>query len=122
MVADRPHRWTLFALQTAAISARDLRCKDWTEFTRVDAPTMDFVIALDAATVLDHPSWPGQPEVALWDYPDIATHHKIVTNPGEVTMQTLHSLRRRIELFAILCTKGKSHADLRHDLQDLAFV
>ncbi len=122
MLAERPHRWTLLALQTAAISARGLHCKDWTAFTGAEAPRMDFVIALDAATVAQQPVWPGQPDTTVWDYPDIAEQHKIVTNPGDVTMHTLHSLRRRIELFAILCAKGKSRADLSHDLHDLAFV
>jgi len=122
LVAERPYGWTLLSLQTASISARSLHCKDWTEFTRNGAPKMDFVIALDAATVPDHPLWPGQPETAVWDYPPIVDKEKTVTNPGLVVMQTLHSLRRRIELFAILCAKGKSRADLRHDLRDLAHV
>lgn len=121
-VAENPHGWTLLALQTAAISARELRCKDWTEFTRNGAPKMDFVITLDGATASELPSWPGQPETALWAYPPIATKQKVVANPGIATMQTLHSLRRRIELFSILCTKSKNRSDLRHDLQDLAHV
>jgi arsenate reductase len=83
---------------------------------------MDFVIALDSATAGDHPSWPGQPETALWDVPAIAANQKVMADAGIVTMQTLHALRRRIELFSILCAKGKTRSDLREDLRDLAHM
>lgn len=121
-IAHSPDTWTLLALQIAAISADNLRCKGWTEFIRSGSPKMDFVIALDSATVLEHPSWPGQPETALWDYPEIAENQKNNLNPGVSAIQTLHSLRRRIELFAILCSKGKTRSDLRDDLRDLAHL
>ncbi len=122
LIADRPHGWTLLALQTAGISADNLRCKGWTEFIRSGSPKMDFVISLDSATALEHPGWPGQPETALWDYPAITGKQKKKLDPGVSTIQTLYSLRRRIELFSILYAKGLTRSDLRLDLRDLAHL
>jgi hypothetical protein len=83
---------------------------------------MDCVIALDAATALDHPIWPEQPETALWDIPAIVMSQKVVANAGIATMRTLHALRRSFELLAILCSKRKTRSDLREDLRDLAHM
>jgi protein-tyrosine-phosphatase len=122
-VADRPDSWAVLALQTAGIPTDGLRCKSWAEFTKSGAPKMDFVIALDAETAMDHPSWPGQPETALWEYPMIALGRKSsATTPAIATMNTLHSLRRRIELLVSLHSRVSSKSELRHDLRDLAHM
>jgi arsenate reductase (thioredoxin) len=121
-IAELPFGWTLVALQTAGISAHDLWCKGWTDFTRNGWLKMDFVIALDATTATEHPSWPGQPVTALWDYPAVTKKQKHNSSLGLSTIQTLHSLRRRIELLSILVARSSTRADLRHDLRDLAYV
>jgi len=38
------------------------------------------------------------------------------------TLNTLHSLRRRIELLVSLHSRGVDRADLRHDLRDMAHM
>lgn len=81
---------------------------------------MDFVISLDAPTSWHHPIWPGQPETALWTYPEFTFGQ--TPNLGLATIHLLHSLRRRIELFSILCTKRHSRDEIRNDLQDLAHM
>lgn len=122
-VLDRPHSWTLLALQTAGMSTADLACKGWTEFTRSGAPKMDFVITLDADTAQEHPSWIGQPETALWDYPAVSSRKKNTeTDAGIAALHTLHSLRKRIELLVSLHSRVQNHADLRQDLRDLAHL
>jgi arsenate reductase len=83
---------------------------------------MDFVIALDAETVAEHPCWDGQPETALWDYPLIAASKGKETNLGVASIQTLVSLRRRIELLVSLHSRAQTRSDLRHDLRDLAHL
>ena len=120
-IAGEPHNWTLLALQTADIPGTKLRPKAWTEFTRGAAPKMDFVIGLDAATYESNPAWPGQPVTALWDYPAIGIGKKR-TDPGIAAIQTLLSLRVRIELLVNLHARGRSRADLQHDLRDLTHV
>ena len=114
--------WTLLALQTAAIPADNLRCKPWTEFMRSGAPKMDFVVALDRDTLPIHPAWPGQPITALWDYPHVEAGTKNRHSVGSAAVQTLLSLRRRIELLVSLHARSKTRADLQHDLRDLSHV
>jgi arsenate reductase len=122
-LSDHPNSWAVLALQTAGIPTQGLRCKSWAEFTKSGAPKMDFVITLDAETARDHPSWPGQPETALWEYPMIAEGKKYVTAaPAIAAMNTLHSLRRRIELLVSLHSRVSSKSELRHDLRDLAHM
>jgi hypothetical protein len=82
---------------------------------------MDFVIGLDGPTYKDHPSWPGQPEVALWEYPTLEAGKGSGLDVGIATMQTLHSLRRRIELLVSLHSKVSKRSDLTDDLRNMAF-
>lgn len=121
-VANAPHKWTLLALQTAGIPAINLESKDWTEFTRNGAPNMDFVIALDADTAHLHPSWPGQPETALWGYKALTMNNANGSDVAIATVQTLLSLQRRIELLVSLHSKVRTRSALRDDLRDLAHL
>jgi protein-tyrosine-phosphatase len=122
LVADTPDSWALLALQTAAIPSTGLSCKGWTEFTRNGAVRMDFVIALHAATLDTHPSWPGQPITALWEYPRVAANAKKRGDGAVETIHMLMSLRRRIELLVSLHSRSKKRTDLVHDLQDMSHV
>jgi protein-tyrosine-phosphatase len=120
-VADKPYSATLLALQTAAIPTQDLECKPWTVFTRNGAPRMDFVIGLDEETYDSHPAWPGQPVTTHWDYPSVAGNKK-QNDAGVMAVQTLLSLRMRIELLVSLHAKSKTRSDLQQDLRDLSHV
>ena len=122
LVADTPDRWALLALQTAAIPSAGLSCTGWAEFTRNGAARMDFVISLDAGTLDTHPSWPGQPIAALWEYTPVAANAKKRGDGAVETIHMLMSLRRRIELLVSLHSKGKKPTDLAHDLQDMSHV
>lgn len=121
-IAQAPDSSALLALQTASIPSTGLACKSWTEFTRNGAPRMDFVIALDASTLDNHPSWPGQPVTALWDYPELVSTASRRMNVTVEAVHMLMSLRRRIELLVSLHSKGKKRTDLAHDLQDMAHL
>jgi hypothetical protein len=83
---------------------------------------MNFVIALDADTLHMHPSWPGQPITALWDYPALITQ---ANKRGQTAVESVHmlmSLRRRMELLVSLHSRSRKHTDLVHDLQDMSHV
>jgi protein-tyrosine-phosphatase len=122
LVAAEPTSWTLLALQTAAIPADGLDCKSWAEFSKGNSPKMDFVISLDAASAIKHPMWPGQPETALWDYPEPIQSKGAGQNIGLATVQTLLSLRQRLEFLVSIYSKVRNRTDLRHDLRDLAHM
>ena len=121
-ITDAPNGSALLALQTASIPSTGLACKGWTEFTRNGAPRMDFVIALDASTLDIHPSWPGQPVTALWDYPELSSAGSSKVNVAVEAVHMLMSLRRRLELLVSLHSRGKKTTDLVHDLQDMAHL
>ena len=121
-LVEKPFGWTLLALTTAGVPATDLHCKAWTEFTRSGAPTMDFVVALDAATMPLHPAWPGQPITALWDYPHVAGQTRSRHQTGISAVHTLMSLRRRIELLVSLHARSKTSSDLGSDLRDMSHL
>ncbi len=118
----QPFEWTLLALKTAGMPTDGLRCKGWNEFTRNGAPRMDFVVALDEDTARQHPIWPGQPETALWAFAPLIQRKNNRSDVGVATLNTLHSLRRRIELLVSLHSRGVDRADLRHDLRDMAHM
>ncbi len=122
-IADKPDSTTLAALTTAGFKIQELQPKDWTEFSRHGSKPMDIVIALDAETKSDHPSWPGQPETAVWDYTPLDKRKGESHSDRDIrTIQTLHSLRRRIELLVSLRQRVRSHSELRHDIRDMAHL
>lgn len=121
-IAQQPDTWAKLAISTAGFGAQDLRCKPWTDFTRSGAPRMAIVIALDAATSREHPSWPGQPETATWTMPSLNRSTLSGQALGIAAIHNLHAIRRRIDLLISLSARAKSITDLRHDLRDLAHV
>lgn len=118
-ISREPQNWTLLALKTAGIPSQGLRCKAWTEFTNNRAPKMDFVISLDAHSYDEHPSWPGQPVTALWDYPNVQTAANGSLDADVLAVKTLVSLRHRIELLVNLHSKAAKRNDLLNDLRDM---
>ncbi len=112
----------MLALKMAGIPIDGLHCKGWTKFIRNGAPRMDFVIALDEDTAYQHPIWPGQPQTAVWAYAPLVQQKGNGIDVGLATVQTLHSLRRRLELLVSLHARGVKGADLRHDLRDMAHL
>ncbi|NVO05151.1 MAG: hypothetical protein HXX19_04040 [Rhodoferax sp.] len=117
---DKPSDWVLMALRQAGIATEGLQCKDWSAFARRGALPMDYVVALDETATRAHPPWPGQPEQALWSYAPLIDKKRTGMDQGLAAIQTLHSLRLRIELLVNLHARAASPQDLRHDLRDLA--
>ncbi len=80
-----------------------LRSKSWDEFTKPDAPKLDFVFTVcDSAAKEVCPLWPGQPMTAHWGIPDPAA---VKGTPAEIEhayQQAYITLDRRIGLFLCL--------------------
>lgn len=90
-------------LQMARLPTAGLRSKSWEEFSRPDAPHLDFVITVcDNAAKEICPAWPGQPMTAHWGVPDPAA---VVGSPEQIERayrDAFTILDRRISLFLSL--------------------
>lgn len=120
--APAPAAAALAALRSVGIPHGQTAVQDWTHYSRGSARPMDFIIVLDHEVALRTPSWPGNPAVALWEYPDIVEQAPSPTELAPAMMRLLFSLRRRIELFAALPIEAASRSDVAHDLRDMAHL
>ena len=118
---QQPHPLGLRALQSAGLPTDGLRSKSWDEFAKPDAPTMDLIITVcDNARGEVCPIWPGHPATAHWGYADPSegdapTEHKL-----EAFRQTLHAMRRRLELLINLPIDKLETASLQGSARALA--
>jgi len=100
---QQPNPLALEVLERVGISTAGLRSKSWDEFGQADAPHMDLVITVcDNAAGEVCPYWPGHPATAHWGYPDPSEVSGSDEQRLEVFRQTLHAIRRRLELLVNL--------------------
>jgi len=97
---QQPHPLGLETLRKAGVSTDDLSSKSWDVFAAPDAPHMDLVITVcDNAAGEVCPYWPGQPATAHWGYADPSEGQGSDDDKRAAFTQTLHQIRRRLELF-----------------------
>ncbi len=97
------HPMALKTLRDHRIPTDGFRSKSWEEFARPGAPALHFVFTVcDRAAGESCPVWPGQPITAHWGLPDPAA----VEGPDDVRekafVDTLVTLKRRIDLMLAL--------------------
>ncbi len=81
-------------------SGRRLRSKDWSEFSRPDAPFLHFMITVcDQAAAEPCPIWPGQPMTAHWGIEDPAAVQGSDEDKRKAFLKAYTELHRRIALF-----------------------
>ena len=103
--AGSVHPLTLETLRECGLATDGLRSQSWDDFgeSMDGAPKMDFVFTVcDAAAQEVCPIWPGSPVTAHWGVPDPARVTGSDADRRRAFLDTLHLLRRRIELFAAL--------------------
>ncbi len=116
-----PNPLALQTLEKAGISTDGLSSKTCDIFALQDAPHMDLVITVcDNAAGEVCPFWPGQPATAHWGYADPSE----VVGSDEVKLeafkQTLHQIKRRLELFTSLPVASLNKMALETTARDLA--
>ncbi|HYE70331.1 MAG TPA: arsenate reductase ArsC [Aquabacterium sp.] len=100
---QQPNPLGLQVLQAAGIATEGLRSKSWDEFAGPGAPEMDLVITVcDNAAGEQCPYWPGHPATAHWGYPDPSEVQGSEAQRLEAFRQTLHAIRRRLDLLVAL--------------------
>lgn len=101
----------LEVLHRAGMPIARLAPKSWEQFLVPNGTRIDIVVALDGETVQSHPTWPWRAHTARWVYPPLLHTLTPVSNRVQQAEQTLHSLRRRVELVVNLHTSGKLRRD-----------
>jgi arsenate reductase len=116
-----PNPLALQTLANAGIDTTGLSSKSWEIFGRPDAPRMDLVITVcDNAAGEVCPIWPGQPATAHWGYADPSAVSGTDTQKREAFAQTMHLIRKRLEIFASLPQESLSKLRLQTTARDLA--
>ena len=118
---QQPNPLGLQVLHSAGISIEGLRSKSWDEFESPQAPHMDLVITVcDNAAGEVCPYWPGQPATAHWGYPDPSAGEGTEAQKLEAFRQTLHALKRRLELLVSLPPAKLEKTLLQNTARELA--
>jgi arsenate reductase len=90
-------------LAAANIPTAGLRSKSWEEFSRPEAPKLNFVFTVcDNAANEICPVWPGQPISAHWGVPDPAAVRGSEAEVARAFRDAFFLLDRRISLFLSL--------------------
>ena len=118
---QQPNPMALATLQKANISIEGLSSKSWDVFAEPNAPHMDLVITVcDNAAGEVCPYWPGQPATAHWGYADPSAGEGSDDEKMEAFKQTLHLIKRRLDIFTSLPTASLSKMALEKTARDLA--
>ena len=118
---QQPNPLGLQVLKNSGISIEGLRSKSWDEYGRADAPHMDLVITVcDNAAGEVCPYWPGQPATAHWGYADPSAGEGSEAKKLEAFRQTLHALKRRLDILISLPRAKLERALLQTTARELA--
>jgi len=118
---QQPNPLALQVLHEAGIATEGLHSKSWDAFGVPGAPHMDLVITVcDNAAGEVCPYWPAHPATAHWGYADPSEVEGAPEQKLEAFRQTLHAIRRRIELLVNLPLAGVDKTMLQAQARALA--
>lgn len=118
---QKPNPLAIETLAKAGILTDGLYSKSWDEFAKPDAPKMDLVITVcDNAAGEVCPYWPGQPATAHWGYADPSEGDASDDQKREAFKQTLHLIRKRLDIFVNLPQASLSKLSIEKVARDLA--
>lgn len=118
---QKPNPTAISMLEKSGVSTQGLTSKSWDVFATPDAPHMDLVITVcDNAAGEVCPHWPGQPATAHWGYPDPSEVVGTDEQKLEAFKQTLHQIKRRLDIFNSLPLASLSKMALQKTARDLA--
>jgi arsenate reductase len=107
-------------LIAAGVSTAGLRSKSWEEFSRPDAPTMNFVFTVcDNAAREVCPIWPGHPATAHWGIPDPAAVKGSDEEIHQAYRDAFLMLDHRITLFLDLPLASIDDLTLKQRLDEI---
>jgi arsenate reductase len=107
-------------LEAAHIPTGSLRSKSWEDFSRADAPKLDFVFTVcDNAAKEVCPVWPGQPVTAHWGVADPAAVDGTEEEIQKAYRDAFFLLDRRIALFLSLPIASLDKLALKKQLDEI---
>ena len=107
----------LSTLHALNIPTEGLRSKNWDEFARPGAPSLDFVLTVcDKAAGESCPVWPGQPMTAHWGVADPAAFEGTDEDKASLFTATAVTLRRRIDLMLALPMRSLDAMALQREM------
>lgn len=107
-------------LQVAHIPATGFHSKSWDEFSKPEAPKLDFVFTVcDNAANEVCPVWPGQPMTAHWGVPDPAAVKGTEEETQKAFRDAFFLLDRRISLFLCLPHASIDKLSLKKELDSI---
>ena len=110
----------LSELRAAQIPTTGLRSKSWDEFSKTDAPKMDFVFTVcDNAANEVCPVWPGHPTTAHWGIPEPAAVTGTKEEIQKAFRDAFFQLDRRIDLFLSLPHGSIDRLSLKKELDSI---
>lgn len=116
-----PNPIGLQVLHEHGFDTSGLRSKSWDEFAGAEAPKMDLIITVcDNAAGEVCPYWPGQPATAHWGYADPSAVEGGDAAKAEAFRQTLHAMRRRMELLVNLPSEKLARLSIQQSAKELA--
>ena len=111
------HPHALALLRKMNFDVSGFRSKSWNEFTRADAPKLDFVFTVcDNAAKEACPLWPGQPMTAHWGIPDPAAASGTDAEIGLAFADAFRMLSNRISIFVNLPIRSLDALTLQQQL------
>ena len=112
------HPLALRSLAAHGIATDGVRSKSWDEFAQPAAPQMDFVFTVcDQAAGEQCPYWPGQPMTAHWGMRDPAAVEGTDDAKLNAFVDTLVTMRRRIELLLALPIESLDRLALQRQIR-----
>jgi arsenate reductase (thioredoxin) len=114
------HPYALDLLRKLNYDVAGLRSKNWAEFSRPEAPKLDFVFTLcDDAAAEVCPVWPGQPMTAHWGLPDPVTASGSEAEIHLAFADAYRMLNNRISIFTSLPLRSLDQLSLQKQLDSI---
>jgi protein-tyrosine-phosphatase len=115
------HDYAVDALQGQNYDIAASHPKSWDEFTKPDAPVMDFVFLLDVdiGEAAPIPDLPGDPVIAHWGIPDPRAAEGKEAVKRAAFAETMKFLNNRIGIFVNLRLKDADRSGLQRRLDEL---
>jgi arsenate reductase len=112
--------FALAELKVVGYPTDGLRSKSWDEYTRPEAPVMDFVFTVcDLAAGEICPTWPGRPLTAHWGIDDPALVEGTDLEKHAAFAKALRLLKTRISLFTALRIASLDEMSLSVQLREI---